>query len=72
MIMRIKNQYPIYKAIYITAIGMAYKDEIEGCLIFEDSISGIKYAYAAGCKNIVVVDSANKKEEYEQLHGLKK
>lgn len=49
-------------------IGVPIKD----CLIIEDSISGIKNAYAAGCCNIVVVDSANKKEEYEQLPGVKK
>lgn len=36
MIMRIKNQYPNYKAIYITANGMAYKDEIEDGLIFDE------------------------------------
>lgn len=30
MIMRIKNQYPNYKAIYITENGMGYKDEFVG------------------------------------------
>ena len=29
MILRIKNQYPNYKAIYITENGMGYKDEFE-------------------------------------------
>ena len=44
--------------------------DIEDCLIIEDSISGISSAYKAGCHNIVVVDSANKKEEYEKLPGV--
>ena len=43
---------------------------VEECLIYEDSSSGIKNAYEAGCRNIVVVDSANKKEEYENLPGV--
>lgn len=41
-------------------------------MIIEDSISGIQSAYQAGCHNIVVVDSANKKEEYEKLPGVVK
>ena len=36
MIMRIKNQYPNYKAIYITENGMAYKDEIKDGLVFDE------------------------------------
>lgn len=44
--------------------------DIQDCLIIEDSISGISSAYKAGCHNIVVVDSANKKEEYEKLPGV--
>lgn len=36
MVMRIKKQYPNYKAIYITENGMAYKDEIEDGLIFDE------------------------------------
>lgn len=43
---------------------------IEECLIIEDSISGIKNAYQAGCRNIIVVDSANKQEEYVKLPGV--
>lgn len=39
-------------------------------LIIEDRVSGITNAYKAGCHNIVVVDSANKKEEYEKLSGV--
>ncbi len=44
--------------------------DIQDCLIIEDSASGISNAYKAGCHNIVVVDSANKKEEYEKLPGV--
>ena len=44
--------------------------DIHDCLIFEDSISGISSAYQAGCNAIVVVDSANKKDEYEKLPGV--
>ena len=36
MIMRIKNQYPNYKAIYITENGMGYKDTFEDGLIFDE------------------------------------
>lgn len=43
---------------------------VEECLIYEDSVSGIKNAYEAGCRHIVVIDSANKKEEYENLPGV--
>ena len=43
---------------------------IEDCLIIEDSKSGIVNAYKAGCHNIVVVNSAGKKEEYEKLPGV--
>lgn len=32
---------------------------LEECLIFEDSESGIRDAYEAGCRNIIVVDSMN-------------
>lgn len=44
--------------------------DIHDCLIFEDSISGISSAYQAGCNAIVVVDSANKKDEYGKLPGV--
>ena len=44
--------------------------DIKDCLIIEDSISGIKSAYEAGCHHIIVVNSANKKEEYEKLPGV--
>lgn len=36
MIMRIKNQYPNYKAIYITENGMGYKDVFEDGIIFDE------------------------------------
>ncbi len=39
-------------------------------MIIEDSMSGIVNAYKAGCHYIVVMDSANKKEEYEKLPGV--
>ena len=38
----------------------------------EDSLSGIENAYKAGCRNIVVVDSANKREEHQKLPGVTK
>lgn len=43
---------------------------IEDCIVIEDSISGIESAYKAGCKNIIVMDSANRKDEYEKLPGV--
>ena len=36
MVMRIKNQYPNYKAIYITENGMGYKDDFEDGMIFDE------------------------------------
>lgn len=44
--------------------------DIKDALIIEDSVSGIKNAYAAGCSKIVVVDSANKEKEYKKLNGV--
>ena len=46
--------------------------DISDCLIVEDSLSGIENAYKAGCRNIIVVDSANKREEYQKLPGVTK
>lgn len=46
--------------------------DINDCLIVEDSLSGIENAYKAGCRNIIVVDSANKREEYQKLPGVTK
>lgn len=43
---------------------------IEECLVLEDSASGINNAYQAGCRNIIVIDSANKKDEYSSMPGV--
>lgn len=40
--------------------------------IIIDSLSGIENAYKAGCRNIIVIDSANKKDEYQKLPGVTK
>ncbi|OCN04900.1 haloacid dehalogenase [Erysipelotrichaceae bacterium MTC7] len=45
---------------------------IEDILVIEDSISGIKNAAEAGCKNIVVVDSAKQFDIYKKLPYVKK
>lgn len=45
---------------------------IEDCLVFEDSFSGIKNAYHAGIKEIVVVCPNEKKQDYIDLPGVKK
>ena len=44
--------------------------DIKDCLIIEDSLSGIQNAYNSGCNMIIVIDSANKKDEYEKLPGV--
>ena len=46
--------------------------EVSDCLIIEDSLSGIENAYKAGGRNIIVIDSANKKDEYQKLPGVTK
>ena len=43
---------------------------IKDCLIIEDSKSGIENAYQAGCRQIIVVNSANNKKEYEKMPGV--
>lgn len=43
---------------------------INECMIVEDSISGIQSGYEAGCRNIVVIDSSNKAEEYKTMPGV--
>lgn len=43
---------------------------IEDCLIFEDSESGIRDAYVAGCRNIVVVDSMGIAEKHIGKNGV--
>ena len=44
---------------------------IADCLIFEDSESGIRDAYAAGCRNIVVIDSMGVAGNYQGKNGVK-
>ena len=46
--------------------------DIKECMIVEDSVSGIYSAYLAGCRNIVVIDSSNRAEEYRALPGVVK
>lgn len=43
---------------------------IKECMIIEDSVSGIQSGYLAGCRNIVVIDSSGKAEEYKFLPGV--
>lgn len=45
---------------------------LRDCRIFEDSVSGIKSAYEAGCDDIVVVDTTAKGETYKSLPGVKR
>ncbi len=45
------------------------KVNIEDCLVFEDSLSGIKHAYQAGCKQIIVMNSTES-ENYRELPGV--
>ena len=44
---------------------------IEECLIFEDSDSGIRDAYTAGCRNIIVVDSMGVAAKHAGKEGVK-
>ncbi|MFA9464848.1 MAG: hypothetical protein ACERKN_11220 [Velocimicrobium sp.] len=41
------------------------------CIIFEDSISGIQSAYAAGAGTIIAVGNTEKAERLETLPGVK-
>lgn len=43
---------------------------VEECLILEDSDSGIRDAYAAGCRNIIVVDSMGVAAKHEGKPGV--
>ena len=43
---------------------------IEDCLILEDSDSGIRDAYAVGCRNIIVVDSMGVGSKHEGKPGV--
>lgn len=47
-------------------IGVAMED----CIVFEDSESGIRDAYAVGCRNIVVIDSMNVAEKHAGKPGI--
>lgn len=40
------------------------------CLIIEDSLSGIRCAYEAGCRNIIVVNSAGDDGAYASMPGV--
>ena len=44
--------------------------DIKECMIVEDSVSGIYSGYLAGCRNIVVIDSSNRADEYRALPGV--
>lgn len=73
----ISPEYIVYDDGYYENKIMMFKEaarrlnvSIEECLIYEDSSSGIKNAFEAGCRNIIVVDSADKKDEYEHLPGV--
>ena len=46
--------------------------DIKKCMIVEDSVSGIYSGYLAGCRNIMVIDSSGKAEEYKSLPGVTK
>lgn len=46
------------------------KTDMRDILIVEDSIMGIQNAYEAGCNKIVVVNSADKKAEYEKFSNV--
>lgn len=45
---------------------------VEDCLIFEDSESGIRNAFQAGCRNVIVVDSMGVAEKYANQRGIVK
>ena len=44
--------------------------DIKDILIIEDSFSGIKNAYKAGCDKILVVCEKDKEDEYKDLPGV--
>ena len=46
--------------------------KIEDTLIIEDSVTGVKHAYEAGCRNIWVMDSSNQAEYLKTLPGVTK
>ena len=46
------------------------KNDIKDCLVIEDSLSGIQNAYNSCCNMNIVIDSSNKKDEYEKLPSV--
>lgn len=42
------------------------------CRVYEDSLSGIENAYKSGCRQIVVMNSSDQKEEFEKRKGVVK
>lgn len=44
---------------------------IDTCLVFEDSVSGIRFAQEAGVQAIIAIDSTNHPENYVQFPYLK-
>jgi len=44
--------------------------DLKDCVIYEDSFSGIKNAYSAGCKHIIVMCAKEKEDEYKHLPGV--
>ena len=59
--------YANKKAMFLDA-AMVIGVQMEDCIVFEDSESGIRDAYAVGCRNIVVLDSMGVAKE---KHGGK-
>lgn len=45
--------------------------DIQDCLIFEDSASGIRFAHEAGANNIIAIDSIQEPKRYEAFPYLK-
>lgn len=45
---------------------------MEDALVYEDSYSGIRNAYEAGCRNIIVICEKEKEAEYMAFPGVKK
>ncbi len=62
------GSYTSKEAMFLEA-SRRLKVNIEDCLVFEDSLSGIKHAYQAGCKQIIVMNSTES-ENYRELPGV--
>lgn len=75
----IKPEYIVYdNGHYINKVQM-FKDaadklnvSINDALIVEDSFSGIKHAYEAGCHSILVICEKDKEGQYQNLPGVVK